>query len=508
MKKNLILMTALFAGSMIVNDGFGCIILKSKSTLASPMIQQQNSVQVVEPSDNTQRDVEQGFTNFERFPGEYLLKIDDDDEAESKFKTDFDTFLEKSFCIDEQNLVQVIKNLNLIVYLRKKFESTNWETEKNSLLIDIISKSQVLHNYYELFISEFTNAENAMHEVKSRITSVSGESLDRFKSMSESITTKNEQIADFLSQHAYKNQEVTGLNNCDSSAEVVSESPSLDDICKLISSIENELLELQEQLSDMNRKSILADIFVQESAARIEKLEKTLENNFGIILSYRYSTEMAKLQEMNGSELRTLTSENEKLKAAVDELNKEKTWNEGVIYNQNSAISQKETLLWQKDAYIGTLQSIVVDTARNLAGIIGKDDLYNFAVFEKYFNINKAIKLEISKTYDELKSYIDSRKPDWYFKKVKSLYEKLKCAIQKFRDSGNVTFLDEFRSKIDVMIGLLNPSVDKAAFDSISKLRNAIHATISQCNNFDHMIGDSESLLRSFPQFKEEMIVR
>ena len=84
----------------------------------------------------------------------------------------------------------------------------------------------------------------------------------------------------------------------------------------------------------------------------------------------------------------------------------------------------------------------------------------------------------------------------------------MKCAIQKFRDSGNVTFLDEFRSKIDVMIGLLNPSVDKAAFDSISKLRNAIYTTISQCNNFDHMIGDSESLLRSFPQFKEEMIVR
>ena len=63
MKKNLILMTALFAGSMIVNDGFGCIILKSKSTLASPMIQQQNSVQVVESNNNTQRDEEQGVDN-------------------------------------------------------------------------------------------------------------------------------------------------------------------------------------------------------------------------------------------------------------------------------------------------------------------------------------------------------------------------------------------------------------------------------------------------------------
>ena len=53
MKKNLILMTALFAGSMIVNDGFGAgyMIPRSKK----PTLAASNPVQVVESSNDMQQ---------------------------------------------------------------------------------------------------------------------------------------------------------------------------------------------------------------------------------------------------------------------------------------------------------------------------------------------------------------------------------------------------------------------------------------------------------------------
>ena len=52
---------------MIVNDGFGMKILipeyAARSKSVAPMTQQQNSVQVVESNNNTQRDEEQGVDN-------------------------------------------------------------------------------------------------------------------------------------------------------------------------------------------------------------------------------------------------------------------------------------------------------------------------------------------------------------------------------------------------------------------------------------------------------------
>ena len=97
MKKNLILISALFAGSMIVNDGFGSTILRKKSQISdvnpAPMLQQPQTpaqaqnTQQSQPTGNTQsadiplNNVEGGST-FTGGHGLYIPEEDDNDVME------------------------------------------------------------------------------------------------------------------------------------------------------------------------------------------------------------------------------------------------------------------------------------------------------------------------------------------------------------------------------------------------------------------------------------------